>query len=57
MDNYESITRAENSIYSAGTSLPARDVLNAVVINWMVRFDALRSNSHSLFSFFSQPLY
>ena len=51
MDIYESaITALKIPFFPLGLRFPARDVLKAVVINWMVRFNALRSNSHSLFS-------
>jgi len=48
MDNYESaITALKIPFIPLGLRFPVRDVLKAVVINWMVRFNALRSNSHS----------
>ena len=41
MDNYESaITALKIPFIPLGLRFPVRDVLKAVVINWMVRFDA-----------------
>ena len=58
MDNYESaITALKIPFIPLGLRFPVRDVLKAVVINWMVRFNALRSNSHSLFSVFLLSLF
>ncbi len=58
MDIYESsITALKIPFFLLGLRFPVRDVLKAVVINWMVRFNALRSNSHSLFSVFLLSLF
>jgi len=48
MDNYEcSIKALKIPFFSLGLRFPAGDVLDAVTINWMVRFSAPRSNSQS----------
>ena len=58
MDNYENTTTAlKIPFFPLGLRFPAGDVLKAVMVNWMVRFDALRSNSHSLFSVFFLSLF
>ncbi|HOG75681.1 MAG: hypothetical protein KA076_06150 [Candidatus Marinimicrobia bacterium] len=41
MDNYESTTTAlEIPFIPLGLRFPAGDVLDAVIVNWMVRFSA-----------------
>ena len=41
MDNYESaITALKIPFFPLGLRFPARDVLDAVMVNWMVRFSA-----------------
>ena len=59
MDIYESAIRAlKIPFFPLGLRFPAGDVLNAVMVNWMVRFDApLLRFSFSLLSLFSQPFY
>jgi len=52
MDNYESaITSLKIPFFPLGLRFPARDVLKAVMVNWMVSFSApLLLFSQSLFS-------
>jgi len=61
MDNYESaITALKIPFFPLGLRFPARDVLNAVMVNWMVRLNAPLLQSSISFlslSLFSQPLY
>ncbi len=59
MDNYEcSTTALKIPFFPLGLRFPAGDVLNAVMVNWMVRFDApLLRFSFSLLSLFTQPFF
>ena len=59
MDNYEcSIKALKIPFIPLGLRFPAGDVLDAVVINWMVRFSApLLQFSFSFLNLFTQPLY
>ncbi len=55
MDNYESaITALKIPFFPPGLRFPAGDVLNAVMVNWMVRFSApLLQSSISFLSLFT----
>jgi hypothetical protein len=57
MDIYESaMTALKIPFFPLGLRFPAGDVLNAVMVNWMVRFSApLLQFSFSFLSLFSQP--
>jgi len=61
MDNYEnSMTALKIPFFPLGLRFPAGDVLNAVMVNWMVRFSApLLQFSFSFLSLslFSQSLF
>ncbi|HNZ37051.1 MAG: hypothetical protein KA076_06200 [Candidatus Marinimicrobia bacterium] len=61
MDIYESaMTALKIPFIPLGLRSPAGDVLNAVMVNWMVRLNAPLLQSSISFlslSLFSQPLY
>ena len=59
MDNYESaITALKIPFFPLGLRFPAGDVLNAVIVNWMVRFSApLLQFSFSFLSLFTQSYF